>query len=118
MNFMNVGPWELSVILVIAILMIGPKRMVEIVRTIGRISAQLRKMSNEFMGAVQTEFGAVEKETRQAVSGAAAPLPAPLTDLVSDIKSLGQETGKLLSEASADVENVIAKEQEVNEQGE
>ncbi len=116
MSFMNVGPWELSVILIIAILMIGPKRMVEIVRAIGRISARLRKISNEFMGTVQAELGAVEEETRQVMSGSGAPLPAPLTNVAADIRSLGREVAQIVSGTAADVENVVVAEQRAVEE--
>ena len=85
MNFLNVGPWELMVILAIAILVVGPRRVAELARTIGRFTAQMRRLSDEFMGAIdtelqdaeqsalgpaisiQTELEATERETRQAM---------------------------------------------------
>ena len=45
MNFLNVGPWEVTVILIIAILVVGPKRMVEVGRSIGRAASQMRRLS-------------------------------------------------------------------------
>lgn len=62
MDFLNVGPWELIVVLIIAILVAGPQRMVEIARTLGRASRQLRDMSREFTTALQTEIQAADKE--------------------------------------------------------
>lgn len=62
MDFLNVGPWELIVVLIIAILVAGPQRMVEIARTLGRVSRQLRGLSREFTTALQAEIQAVEKE--------------------------------------------------------
>ena len=55
MNFLNVGPWELTLIIIIAILVVGPKRMVEVTRVLGRTMAQLRRFSNEFLLTLQTE---------------------------------------------------------------
>jgi Sec-independent protein translocase protein TatA len=62
-NFLNVGPWELIVVLIIAILVAGPQRMVEIARTLGRVSRQLGDLSREFTTALQAEIKAAEKET-------------------------------------------------------
>ncbi len=59
----NVGVGELIVILIISILVVGPKRTVEIARTLGRISRQLRDLSREFTNALQAEIDATESET-------------------------------------------------------
>jgi sec-independent protein translocase protein TatA len=62
LDFLNVGPWELVLVLIIAILVAGPKRMVEISRTLGRVSRQLRDLSREFTTALQAEIQATEAE--------------------------------------------------------
>jgi sec-independent protein translocase protein TatB len=66
-NFLNVGTWELMFILIIAILVVGPERMVEMARSFGRLSRQLRKMSNEFTNTIQAELSATERETRESI---------------------------------------------------
>lgn len=66
MNFLNVGPWELMVIMIIAILLIGPRRVVEIVQAIRRFAGQLRGMSNEFTSLIHAEVQASEDEVSQA----------------------------------------------------
>jgi Sec-independent protein translocase protein TatA len=65
-DFLNVGPWELVVVLIIAILVAGPQRMVEIARTLGRASRQLRDLSREFTLALQSEIQAADKETGES----------------------------------------------------
>lgn len=67
MNFLNVGTWELVFILIIAILVVGPERMVEMARSFGRLSRQLRKMSSEFTSTIQAEIAATERETRESI---------------------------------------------------
>lgn len=62
MDFLNVGPWELVLVLVITILVAGPERMIEIARTLGRASRQLRDLSREFTTALQAEIQATEAE--------------------------------------------------------
>ncbi len=60
---MNVGPAEVIVILIIAILVVGPQRMVELARAMGRLSRQLRDLSNEFVSAIQKEVELTKGET-------------------------------------------------------
>jgi Sec-independent protein translocase protein TatA len=65
-DFLNVGPWELVLVLIIAILVAGPKRMVEIAHTLGQYSRQLRDLSREFTKALQAEIEATEEEAGRA----------------------------------------------------
>jgi len=69
-NFLNIGPSELIVILLIAILVVGPKRMAEIVRSIGKVSRQMRSLSGEFVGAIRNEIAATEEGVQGLVSEA------------------------------------------------
>jgi Sec-independent protein translocase protein TatA len=57
----------LIVVLIIAILVAGPQRMIEIARTLGGVSRQLRDLSREFTTALQAEIQAADKEA--GVSG-------------------------------------------------
>ena len=43
----NVGPMELIVILLVALLVVGPRRLPEVGRTIGRSLRELRRASEE-----------------------------------------------------------------------
>jgi len=111
MNFLNIGPWELSVILIIAILMIGPKRMVEITRAIGRITAHLRKLSGEFMSTIQTELKAAEQEARQTAGGVSEEGQfSSIADISTDLEALGRETRQALSGIVSDVASAVEGE--------
>lgn len=108
MNFLNIGPWELSVILIIAILMIGPKRMVEVTRAIGRITTHMRKLSGEFMSTIQTELRTVEQEARQAAGVVGEERQSSsIADISTDLKALGRETRQALSGIVVDVESAV-----------
>ena len=80
MDFLNVGPWELVLVLLIAILVAGPKRMVEIARTMGQFSRQLRDLSREFTSALQAEVQAAEREA-EATGGSLREVQRDLQDL-------------------------------------
>ncbi len=51
----GIGMPELLVILVVALLVLGPKRLPEIAKSLGRGIAEFRKASNEMRSAVSTE---------------------------------------------------------------
>jgi Sec-independent protein translocase protein TatA len=54
-EFLNIGPWEIVVILFITIMVAGPERMVKIARKLGQYSHQWRQLSNEFLSTIQAE---------------------------------------------------------------
>ncbi len=65
----NIGLGELILILIIGILVTGPKRTIEIARTLGRVSRQLRDLSQEFTSALQAEIDATETEAGNLETG-------------------------------------------------
>ena len=69
MNFLNIGTMELMVIIAIAILVIGPQRMVQVARTIGRMATRMRQISGEFTSILRSEFAELD-DARQEVQGA------------------------------------------------
>jgi sec-independent protein translocase protein TatA len=49
----NIGPTELLVILIIALMVFGPKRLPEIGRTIGKSLREFRQASSDLRGEIQ-----------------------------------------------------------------
>ena len=62
MDFMAVGTSEILMILLVAILVVGPNRIVEVARTIGKIMRTLRKASFDLTSTITKELDE-EKET-------------------------------------------------------
>ena len=56
MSFFGVGTWELLVILLIALIIAGPKRMLEWAYYLGRALGQLRVMWSQVMETIQHEL--------------------------------------------------------------
>jgi sec-independent protein translocase protein TatB len=115
-NFLNVGPWELTVIMIIAILLVGPKRMVEIARAIGQMTGQLRRLSNEFTSTLQAEVltqseaegqkeAAGKDEATETASGILHSLTEPFVSLREELQATGRETREAL-------ENIVSGESE------
>jgi Sec-independent protein translocase protein TatA len=62
MDFLGIGPWELFLILVIALIFLGPGKIVDFSRTLGKWVRAIRKAGNEFTTAVTREVEKIEKE--------------------------------------------------------
>ncbi|HEY33700.1 MAG TPA: twin-arginine translocase TatA/TatE family subunit [Dehalococcoidia bacterium] len=62
MDFVGIGAQEILMILLVAILVIGPNRIVEVGRTIGKVSRAIKKASIDFTSAVSKEMEQEEKD--------------------------------------------------------
>ena len=62
---LNVGPLELLVVLAVALIVVGPERLPELARSIGRALRQLRQVQDEVRDMVS---GGVDDEIRQAAA--------------------------------------------------
>jgi len=85
MNFFNIGTFELILIFIIALIVVGPRRLPEIARTLGKIMNDLRRMSQEFTAQMTQELNAPVKE----LSDLTKELKAPARELSEITKELG-----------------------------
>lgn len=56
MNFMGMGPGELVLILVIALIVLGPGKLPEIARTVGKTVREIRAISEGFQAELRKEM--------------------------------------------------------------
>jgi TatA/E family protein of Tat protein translocase len=74
---LNIGPLELIVILLIALIFVGPKKLPELGRTIGRSLRELRKAQDE----VRSTFNLLDEPPRaQRATAARRPAARPRPD--------------------------------------
>jgi sec-independent protein translocase protein TatB len=74
MNFLGMGPMELMVILVLALIVFGPGKLPEIAGQVGRVVRDFRRMT----GDLSSEFNrtlSLEIEERKAAESGAPPPP-------------------------------------------
>ena len=103
MSFINLGTWELVLIVIIAILAVGPQRLVQVVRTIQKWTGQARQISRQLMSSLQTELDAVEdlKGTAQEAVQAVKEIQQGVTETVAAVSSDGEALTDTAEEASA-----------------
>jgi sec-independent protein translocase protein TatA len=71
----NIGPLELMVILVIALLVVGPHRLPEVGRSIGRGIREFRKAQDEVQKTIQSALNEPASTARPVPRADAAPRP-------------------------------------------
>ncbi len=58
----GVGLPELVVILAVALIVLGPQRLPEVARMLGRAYGQLRRASEEFQNTIRQDLAALERQ--------------------------------------------------------
>jgi TatA/E family protein of Tat protein translocase len=106
--FGSIGPAELILIFVIALLVFGPKKLPEIGRSVGKALREFKRTSDEIKGRIEEEIEASE-----------------LKDIRKDIQSGVDDFRKTVERAATEVTRVpegikeeIKKETETHETGE
>jgi Sec-independent protein translocase protein TatA len=85
MNFFGIGPLELMVVLVVALIALGPGKTMEAARTIGRVVREARRTFTEVMDAASLSDGDINQPAGPTANPApnspvqppSDPLPAP-----------------------------------------
>jgi Tat protein translocase TatB subunit len=102
----QIGPMEILVVGVIALIVFGPQKLPEIARSIGRAASELRRMAtdvrDEFEAGINLEDREEEKEEEEEEEEAGDPAPAPEADETAP--STAPQTNKVVGPAPTDEE--------------
>jgi TatA/E family protein of Tat protein translocase len=102
--FGSIGPMELILIFVIALLVFGPKKLPEIGRSVGKALREFKKTSDEIKSRIEEEIDASEiKDIRKDIQSGVDDLKTSVKDLTSGV---------------TDIKNEIQKDTEAHEIGE
>lgn len=85
----GIGTPELLLILVIALVVVGPQRLPELGRTIGRALREFRKVQDEVRGMVQTGIGDDFDDVRKELRGTADELRRTSKEITGGVKRAG-----------------------------
>ena len=73
----GIGMPELLVILVVALVVLGPNRLPELARTLGKAMAEFRRQTTDIMDEFQHQMRVEDDTTRRAKAKPPTPTPAP-----------------------------------------
>jgi len=79
MDFFGIGLGELLLILVLALIIWGPRRLPEISHKLGRMMRNLRRATNDFTAQVTRDIDIEETESKKR-----EPLPPPDKNRMAD----------------------------------
>ena len=74
----GIGPEELILVLVVALLVLGPERLPRVARDVGRVVCDLRRTSDEFREEFLQADKYLEKPAASAPTPVAEPAPAAI----------------------------------------
>jgi TatA/E family protein of Tat protein translocase len=90
--FGSIGPAELILIFVIALLVFGPKKLPEIGRSVGKALREFKKTSEEIKGRIEEEIEASElKDIRKDIQSGVDDLRTSVTKIATDITTVPEE---------------------------
>ena len=73
----GIGMPELIVILVVALVVLGPTRLPELARTLGKAMAEFRRQTTDIMDEFQSQVRLEEDTARRAKAKPPTPTPNP-----------------------------------------
>jgi TatA/E family protein of Tat protein translocase len=82
---LNVGPWELMVILLIALIVVGPQKLPELSRQIGKGLREFKRVQDEVKDMVTFDLFSEPEPQRPAPSSTPSPTSTTSTTSVSGV---------------------------------
>ena len=75
----NIGPWELGLILLVALIVVGPGKLPEVAKAIGKGISEFKKVTNGYKKEFQEAIQDLEKQA-SLENKAEAPQPSASED--------------------------------------
>lgn len=89
---LNIGPMELILVLLVALIFVGPKKLPEMGRTIGRSLRELRKAQDEVRQSLDLGLNEPAKPARSSPSRSKPR--APVAEKDTEAEKTGSETNE------------------------
>lgn len=110
-SFFGIGFAELIVILVLAGLVMGPARIRQVARTLGRLTGQLQSISREFARQLNAELDSLDD------GGQMKDTMREMREMRQEILSLRQELNKVPKVFIEDTKDVVDETKSAVEEG-
>jgi len=100
----DVGFWELSLIAVIALLVVGPERLPGLARTLGLWLGKARQMLTSIKDEIDREIKVdeIKKAAQEAVHN---PVEQTIGETIDPMRTIKQDTEKVMNEARSQFED-------------
>jgi sec-independent protein translocase protein TatB len=92
---LNIGTGELIVIAVVALLVLGPQRLPELARGIGKFMREFRRQTDEVRGVVEREFYKMDQEVNAPPPVVPQAAPGLVTTADPSNPGAGHHPGEL-----------------------
>jgi sec-independent protein translocase protein TatB len=93
MNFFGIGLPEITVILVLALIVVGPQRLPELAAQLARLVRQARGYAGQLTGQLRHELGDLSQDY-EALRQLARPLQAELHSAIADLEATRESVEK------------------------
>ncbi len=101
----DVGFWELSVIAIVALVVIGPERLPKVARTAGHWLGRGRRFVASVKADIDKEIKAEElKQILEQQTRKANPLHEIIEETEQEFESIKRSTGKMAADSKAQLE--------------
>ena len=85
----GIGFGELAIIFLLLLIFVGPQRLPQVARSVGKLMVEVRRATDELKGALYMEEGRLERERRMNRHYGQAPTPPPPLRAAPDADSEG-----------------------------
>jgi len=83
-NMFNIGPWELGIILVVALIVVGPGKLPEVAKSIGKGINEFKKVTSGYKKEIQDAMDDIDKTVK--TDSHEAPVEKKEEIIISDMK--------------------------------
>jgi sec-independent protein translocase protein TatB len=91
----NLGAGEIAVIMIVALLLLGPDKLPELARGIGKFVREFRRQTDDVRGMVEREFYKMDQEVFAEEQAQTKRIEPPAAEPVTTPPATGPEGGEL-----------------------
>jgi Sec-independent protein translocase protein TatA len=86
----GVSMWELALILVVALIVLGPRQLTETAKVVGRLYRELQRMTSDLRGSIDLDLPSSSNSYNRPPSYQPPPQPLAMPD---SLEQAGKKTG-------------------------
>jgi sec-independent protein translocase protein TatB len=103
MSFFGMGAWEITIILIAALVIFGPDRLPEMAGKIGKSIRDLRQMSSDLTGEFERTAGVqdLKKDVQGELTGVKSQVSSVTNSVKRDLDKAGSKVSSTVSSATA-----------------